>query len=119
MDPEETLAVSTAYSIAVLVLDNESMISVGYTNLAEFVFELGKVSFGLMEYAGATRVDEIPRGLIGVFICAGFDFDTDATAEAAGEGVEEGTVGGWFGSWLVDGRWSRWFLCRKWCWNIS
>ena len=110
MDLEETLAVSTAHSIAVLAIDNESIISVGYTNLAGFVFELGKASFGLMKYAGTTLVNEIPRGVGGVFIGAGFDFDTDATAEAAGEGVEEGTVGGWFGSWLVGGRRSRCFL---------
>ena len=52
MDLEETLAKSTAHSITVLVLDNESIISVGYINLAGFVFELGKASFGLMEYSG-------------------------------------------------------------------
>ena len=72
-----------------------------------------------MHQAFTLRVGEFPRGVGGVFIGAGFDFDVDVAAEAAGEGVEEGTVGGWFGSWLVDGRWSRWFLCRKWCWNIS
>jgi len=113
MDLKKTLAIPAAHSIAILVPDFKGMISRRHTHLAGFVFKLlFEASFGLMHQSFAGLVGEFPRGVVGVFIGAGFDFDIDVAAEAAGEGVEEVGGWGWFGRWL-EGRLRGWWFRRR------